>query len=54
MYPKLQTSVGLAFIGLPEGKEVSPVFMFDLAAVAKHHLLSAEYGDNEEFTFPFY
>lgn len=53
MYPKLETSVGLAFIGLPEGKEVSPLFMFDLAAVAKNHLLSAEYGDNEEFTFPF-
>lgn len=54
MYPKLQASVGLAFIGLPEGKEVFVLFMFDLAAVAEHHLLSAEYGDNEEITFPFY
>lgn len=27
--------------------------MFDLAAVAKHQFLSAEYGDNEEFTFIF-
>ena len=51
MYPQLQTSVGLAFIRLPEGKEVSLLFMFDLAAIAKHHLLSVEQGDNEEFTF---
>lgn len=51
MYPQLQTSVGLPFIELPEGKEVSLLFMFDLAAIAKHHLLSVEQGDNEEFTF---
>lgn len=30
--------MSLAFIGLPEAKEVSPLFMFDLAATAKHHL----------------
>lgn len=36
---------------LPEGKEVSPLFMFNLALFAEHHLLSVEYGDNEEFTF---
>lgn len=54
MYPQLQTSVGLAFIRLPEGEEVSLLFMFDLAAIAKHHLLSVEQGDNESLPFSFY
>jgi len=46
--------VGSAFITLPEGKEVSALFMFDLAADTEHYLLSAEYGDKKDFTFPSY
>lgn len=37
MHPKQQTSVGLTLVGPPEAKEGSTLFMFDLAASAKHH-----------------
>lgn len=47
MYPEQQTSVGLTFVGLPEAKEGSTLFMFDLAASVEHHSLSAGYGNND-------
>lgn len=37
-YPELQTSLVLAFIRLPEAKEVPPVFMFDLADTASSRI----------------